>query len=156
MHLDIEAYSLDDWASSSAELVDGTIRAVKAAAALGLPVDVDVPYWLQSFLGSDGRDGLTAVCDVAASITVMAYQNEASAIVRVAGPAVQAGERSGIPVWLGVNLRQPVNDAPSSSLWGADPVAITRTLAIVAATSGIAGVALHDADAVISLEAGHH
>jgi hypothetical protein len=154
LHLDIEAYALPDWDSASVALVDGTIVAVGVAATTGLPVDVDVPYWFQSFSGSDGRNGLTAVCEVADSITVMAYQREASAIERVSGPAVDAGKRAGIPVWIGVNLRQPTTDAPSSSLWGEDAAMISRTLAAVAAMPDIAGVALHDADALISLEAG--
>jgi hypothetical protein len=154
LHLDIEPYALADWTASSTELVDGTIEALRDAAKNGLPVDADVPYWFQMFRTTDGRDALTAVCEAVASITVMAYQDEASAIERVAQPAVAAGARSGIPVWIGVNLRKPVDDAPSSSLWGADESVINTTLAAVSRVQGIAGIALHDADAVVALDSG--
>ena len=151
LHLDVEPHALAGWNSSSARLVDGMLEALRAVGRAGLPVDADVPYWLGDFRATDGLDGLTAVCGVASSITVMAYQDRAAAIERVARTAIDSAARAGIPVWVGVNLSRPVEDAPSSSLWGADYATIATVLSTVARTPGATGVAIHDADALLAL-----
>ena len=151
LHLDVEPHALAGWNSSSAQLLDGMLDALRAAVRAGLPVDADVPYWLNTVHATDGMDGLTAVCGVASSITVMAYQDRESAIERVSTAAIDSAARAGIPVWVGVNLSKPVDDAPSSSLWGADDATIATVLSNVAETPGAAGVAIHDADALLAL-----
>lgn len=152
LHLDVEPHALAQWRTASTTLLDGMVTALRNAAGAGLPVDADVPYWLGTVRTSAGVDGLSAVCRVAASITVMAYQDRASAIERVSAAAVSAAARAGIPVWVGVNLREPAADEPSSSLWGQDRATTTAVLAGVAAMPGVAGVALHDADALMALD----
>ncbi len=154
LHLDVEPHALEQWQESSASLLDGLVAAVRAAARAGLPVDADVPYWLDTVRTTDGDDGLTAICGVASSVTVMAYQDRVEAIERVAAATVDAGRSAGIPVWVGVNLSKPVDDAPSSSLWGAGAAEIARVLSRVPAMPGVAGVAIHDADALAALDSG--
>ena len=153
LHLDVEPHALPQWSSASDRLLDGLLAALRAAAGAGLPVDADVPYWLGTVRATDGRDGLTAVCSVVSSITVMAYQDGLAAIRRVSAAAIDAAGRAGIPVQVGVNLSKPVADAAASSLWGADRRAIAGVLAGAAELPGTEGIAIHDADALLALSA---
>lgn len=157
LHLDIEPHALPEWNIGSADLVSGMVTAIREAVAGsdGMPVDVDVPTWYHQIPMPDGRGADEAVLDVTDSLTLMAYQDTLDKILASSGPQLANAHAAGKTASIGVNLAQPVNDAPTSSLWGQTASAQRDIIAQVAerssAFAACDGIAIHDATSLAAL-----
>ncbi len=153
IHLDVEPHALDTWPDEAPRLVDGLVDAIDQtlSGAAGLPVDVDVPYWLGDYVTSDGSDALEAVLASASSITIMAYQPDTTRILRVAQPAIDAAHAAGVPVHVGVNVAPATVDDEASTLRDADYDSLAEVVSTVADHQGVAGVAIHDAKTALAV-----
>lgn len=155
LHLDIEPHALPMWAEASADLTTGIVTAITAAAAADLPVDVDIPAWYWTVKTLDGQTADVAITQAADGITLMSYQDTSDKIVDISLRQMRTALAAGKPVTIGVNLAQPVEDTPDSSLWGQSPQAIRACLDAVAAKAanwpGFTGVAIHEAESLNQL-----
>lgn len=159
LHLDVEPHALPQWSANPASLVAGLVAAVETARAAGggRAVDVDVPTWYHTITMADGRAADVAVLDVADSVTLMAYQDTIDKILTGVGPQMATAEALGRPVFIGINFAEPVNDAPTSSLWGQSHATqrnvISEITSNAATFPACTGIALHEATSLAALGA---
>ena len=101
----------------------GTVAALTEAASVGMPVDADIPYWYNTVAAPDGGPLDLAVMRVASSVTIMAYRNNATAVLKSRLPSWRmhrvwpSRPRSGGPRLVSPRLREQL----SASVSGRDP-----------------------------------
>ncbi|SDO56322.1 hypothetical protein SAMN04489867_0036 [Pedococcus dokdonensis] len=155
VHLDIEPWTTPAWATDRERLVRrylSTLDAVRAAA-IGVPVEVDVPFWFdQVRVGGSTLDH--EVLRRTDAVTVLAYRNRAlgpDGTIALASAAVEAGVELGRPVRIGqeTNSLGPDPSAAKQTFHGMTLGQLEAQLALVqdafAGAPAFAGLAIHDA-----------
>ena len=161
LHLDVEPWGLDEWASSKSALLDGYLRFVawmersRGALDSSVPVAYLVPYWFDGSNGEvsaidiDGRsavpfDHLAATIGAGGSASVMAYRDRADGdggIVDLVGHEV--GQHR-VPVLIGV---ETTDIDPPTATFASSTLAELRTeLASVADATGTEEIVVNDVE----------
>ncbi|WP_232336738.1 amidase [Planococcus lenghuensis] len=118
IHLDVEPYLYSDWASNQAATVKSyqalLSRAADNAAALSLPIEVDMAFWFDeiSYKNQFGI-GILAEWVIAAtdSVTIMAYRDSAALIGEFARNEVAFAGKHGKSLVIGVETGQTAEGA---------------------------------------------
>ena len=149
VHLDLAPWDLPAWGHDRAPLWGGYLAVLDSvrAAARGVPVDVDVPWWFATESDDAGRPLLDAVLDRAARVTVLvdaSRSDGAFGIIARTMPAAQRcdARRKGFSV--GVRAGAPF----ATPGVFADDAALEREAAAVRAvmrgSTGYRGFAVHN------------
>ncbi len=166
LHLDVEPWGLDEWATSKEELLDGYVRFVewveRSRSSLGssIPVTYLIPYWFDGSNGEvsaieiDGRsqvpfDHLVSVMGDGGSVSVMAYRNRAhgeGGIVDLVGHEIRQQQ---VPVLVGVETTRI--DPPTATFAGFTPEEFRRALRSVTDATATEEVVVNDVDGLLRL-----
>ncbi|CAI6332677.1 unnamed protein product [Periconia digitata] len=151
IHLDVEPWGLDGWASNKGEYVDSLVsivsRATEAAKPLGLPVAADLPFWANTV---DCEDTKLDACMAKRldSITFMTYRSTPKDLLDVAHSVLNTVSSMGKKGWVSVETSADVGEASLISYAGkalstlAGDLTNIETLA--KSHSGFSGIAVHD------------
>ncbi|MER7004400.1 hypothetical protein ABT297_15325 [Dactylosporangium sp. NPDC000555] len=158
LHLDVEPYLLPSWASDQADPVRHYLALLdEVTAAVDLPLEVDVPFWLATVPLADGGNLADAVLARVDAVTVMSYRNTATgdnSIIGVADDLLRRAGRVAKPLRLGAET-QPLGDCGYCSFHGETASHLHRTLAAVGSAAqrypAFAGIAVHQYDTWIAL-----
>lgn len=157
IHLDVEPYVLPQWQTDQDTLigywmdtVSGYVQEVKSDSYL--TVGADLPVWLQWFLVPDGKGDTTTLTDYMIGrldeITLMAYIDNATGIVKAVSHELTEAAASGKPVVLGVDTMD--NGEANSSFYGLGQGRMYETLSAVASAlsdhPAYSGYAIHEYD----------
>ncbi|AZG44977.1 hypothetical protein D7316_01569 [Gordonia insulae] len=152
IHLDVEPWVRDDWASAQERLIRGHRDMVdQVADATGVPVDVDMPAWAAHRDIDDG-DYLTLIAAGASRVALMAYRDRAEGldgILAYAGPGRRRLTAADREYWVGIDTVPPTSPADRNHTFADDgPVAMDREVRLVDAglrgDPRYRGVAVHD------------
>ena len=153
VHLDVEPWLHPDWGSGSPALLASWVALLRqSAAATGLRVEADIPFWLHEHV-VDGRPADEAVIGAVDAVTVMSYRDTATgpdSITGISGTALATAARLGRPVRLAVETRWLGDDPVSAkqTFFGATQRQLDRAMsdvdAVVAGHPTYAGIAVHD------------
>lgn len=157
VHVDIEPYALSGWndPSTQASLVTSYLSTLssmrKTAAAAGMPLEADVPFWYNTIAtgATTMADGVLARVD---AVTVMSYRNVATgpnSITDIGSDMLARGAAAGVPVRLAAETN-PLSDCPTCTFAGTSAATLDTALAAVdsteAGSSSYAGMAVEDYD----------
>ena len=155
LHLDVEPHARPDWVTRRLTLTRGLLATLRAAAASGLPVDADIPYWYNAVSTSGGEPLDLAVMRLASSVTIMAYRNNAAAALAAAAPELAHAQSAGKLAWLGLNTASTGADPASTSFLGRSRADIQKDFSTLDVWGqrwpSLAGLALHDSDSLAVL-----
>ncbi|MEO5832622.1 MAG: hypothetical protein ABJA16_02225 [Nakamurella sp.] len=147
LHVDVEPHGRADWGTVGPALRAGMLDMLAEVVAVGLPVDLDIPFWYDRFNTSTGDRFDRALMRLAAGVTVMAYRNNAAAVLDIATTALTAADGIGIPAWIGINTGETGGEPPSTSYKGSTGTHIRSEIALLDSGgtrwSSYAGVAVH-------------
>ena len=120
-----------------------------------MPVDTDIPYWYNTVPAPGGGPLDVAVMRVTSSVTIMAYRDNAAAVLAAAAPELAHARSVDKPAWIGLSTASPGGDPASSSYLGQPRSVIQRDISALD-TAGrrwpsFAGLALHDSDSLAAL-----
>lgn len=142
-HLDVEAWTLPDWANHAEALLAGVARAAAAVTQVSPgPPDVDVAPWAVD----DAPAGFDAVARAARGITFMSYRNTAERILRFSASARSAMTNVRRSYRLAVDT---LPNADPSTTFAGRPASVLRfeTDAVLSRLRGdphFHGIAVHD------------
>ncbi|WP_311835990.1 hypothetical protein [Cellulomonas fimi] len=160
VHLDVEPWVTDEWEvdkPAAMRRLVAVLDAVRAAAG-GVPVEVDAPWWLaheagDPLPGSPGGTFLDAVLARADTVTVLAYADHAQGvggILALAERAVRASVEAGVPFAVGVETETPeVAGGALYTFYEEGPVALLEG-------SGVVAAALADEPGFRGIAVSHH
>ncbi len=144
VHLDIEPWTLPEWAPHADMLLTGLARTIAAVAAAsrGLPVEVDLPGWV----ARTHPAGFDRAVRAADRVTIMAFRDTAAAIAAEADAAIAVTAARAKPFRVGVDTVP--SSRPDTTFHGDGRDALTRQTSAVARDlarlPGFAGIAVHD------------
>lgn len=152
VHLDVEPHARPDWSTDGPRLRAGMLDMLTRVAAVGPPVDLDIPFWYGRFTTGDGDRFDRVLMRRASGVTVLAYRDDAAAVLAVASTCLDAAAEIGVPAWVGINTGDPGGDPPSTSYRGATGGRIRSEMRRIesggAAWTSFAGVAVHHFDSL--------
>lgn len=153
VHLDVEPWLHPAWDTDRAGVVAGYLALLdQVGAATGLPVEVDVAWWLHTVDSAEGPLD-AAVARRVDRMTAMTYRDTVTgtdSITDLGRQVLATAAAAGVPCRLAVETRflgaDPVSQ--KQTFWGQGPTVLSRALAGVdAALAGhpaYAGTAVHD------------
>jgi hypothetical protein len=162
IHLDVEPWGLDDWASKKQEHVGSLVEIVDTvksfAIPLNLPVAADLPFWAHTVPCQDTTLD-TCLLPHLDSVTFMTYRNTPVELLAIAMPvlkAVHAADK-GRPVWFAVETDSKCAEAELISYSGKSAATLLSDLTTVekAAMKGsnnFAGIAIHSYSDFVAME----
>jgi hypothetical protein len=123
IHMDVEPWGLDEWATNKEAYVDSMISIVDTvksfATPLDLPVAMDLPFWASTVACQEATLD-TCLLPRLDSVTFMTYRNTASDLLVIATPILAAVHSAdpGKPVWLSVETCRDCAEASLISYAG--------------------------------------
>lgn len=104
--LDVEPYLQKDFSLDRSRHVTAYVALLDAArrqAGANLPISAAIPFWFDQ-VATPGRDLAQEVLQRVDEVVVMAYRRDYEQVLQISTPILAAGEWTGKPVWLGVEL----------------------------------------------------
>ncbi|SIR35830.1 hypothetical protein SAMN05443094_107126 [Domibacillus enclensis] len=162
IHLDVEPYLYSGWTTNRAATVKSyqalLTRAKTSAASLNLPLEADMPFWFDEipFKNTYGK-GLLSEWVIAntASVTIMAYRDQASLINEFVKNEITAAEKYGKSIVVGVETGQTA-EGDAISFYEEGEVAMLNELAAVKAyyeySPAFNGTAVHHVGSWMTLQ----
>ncbi|KAF1962369.1 hypothetical protein CC80DRAFT_160021 [Byssothecium circinans] len=152
IHLDVEPWGLDDWASKKATYVSSLLTIVDKvktqAKSLDLPVAADLPFWANT-VSCEGSTLDVCMLNHLDTTTFMTYRNTPTELLAVAKPLLTSAssKNAGKPVWLSIETSPDCADAELISYAGKSVSTLMSDLKKIesAATKlgGFAGISIH-------------
>ncbi|KAK6080869.1 hypothetical protein SCUP234_04967 [Seiridium cupressi] len=151
--VNIQPWVLSDWTANMATYIRGwenltsTLKTWANTQQPPLPLAADLPFWLNTLNATKGGRLDKAIMTILDSATIMSYRNSASALMDVAGAALQMGKTLNKPVWLGVETCQS-QEGNYISYYGLGKKKLTADLASITKLMGTrnAGIAVQNND----------
>lgn len=163
-HLDLEPWQHRDWDRDRAAVVAAYLAVIEdLAGASGLPLEVDVSFWLHGVASPSGGRLLDALLDRVPSVTVLAYRQVVTgpdSITELARPTVAAARARGARCRVGVETRDLGPDPVSrkQTFFGRPRSELDRALeqvdGLLGGWAGWAGLAVHDRAGWVALPGG--
>ena len=155
IHVDIEPWGRDDWATDQDRLVAAYLRTLRALRDAGgrARLEADIPFWFHQLRTGTGMPLDDAVLRVVDRVTVMTYRTKVTgpdSIVRLGRPTLRSGAQAGKPVRLAVETNHLGDDPVSrkQTFFGLGPgrlnAALRRVDRVVGGSASYAGISIHD------------
>lgn len=161
IHLDVEPYLNSGWETNREQTIklyqDLLIRAKEHATHLGLPLEVDMPFWFDGISYSNQYgDGILAewVIDQVESVTIMAYRDTAAKIVEKVESEIAYAEKVNRSIVVGVET-DASNEGQKITFYEEGEEYMNEQLALVQNSlrdrTAFNGIAIHHVDSWMSM-----
>lgn len=153
VHLDIEPWLHADWDLDRPALVTRYLHLLDRMAASGVPVELDISFWLHEIAAPGGGRLDEAVLARVDAVTVMSYRDTATgpdSITGLGAAALGAAARAGKPARLAVETNYLGSTAvdQKQTFHGERRARMTTVMsevdAALAGSTAYAGIAVHD------------
>ncbi|MGC8489540.1 MAG: hypothetical protein ACP5QO_15175, partial [Clostridia bacterium] len=138
LNLDVEGYLVPGWSTDPSTVVSqwmGNIQtATSDAAAAGLSVSVDIPFWLDTVTAVGANEPFGRwMAQNTAQIVIMAYRNSASGVLSLAAAELADAAAAGRPAVVAVDT---TDSGSTTSFYGSTQAALGQALNQIATSSG--------------------
>ncbi len=153
INLDIEGYLVPSWATDQASVTSQWMSNIQTAmtdgAAHGLPVSVDIPFWLDSVPAPGANEPLGRwLAQHSSQLVIMAYRNSVTGVLTVASAELADAATVGRPAVLAIDT---TDSGPTTSFYGSTQLVVGQVLQQISAAlstgSGFEGWAVNDYEA---------
>jgi hypothetical protein len=121
VHLDVEPWALPRWPDDAGALMGSFATLVDEMAEVA-PLAVDLVPWLTT----EHRETVSRIVRQCNSVTVLAYRDNAAAILAEADAMLRLCRTAGIPHRIGVETQTPTAAIPANTTFGDDGEAAMR------------------------------
>jgi hypothetical protein len=153
IHMDVEPWGLDDWASNKEAHIDSLIEIADTVGAfakpLDLPVAADLPFWAHTVSCQDATLD-TCLLPHLDSVTFMTYRNTPGELLAIAMPLLKTVHDADPEkaVWFAVETDSKCAEAELISYAGKSAATLIGDLATVEknavkSSNNFAGIAIH-------------
>ncbi|HSI67938.1 MAG TPA: amidase [Planococcus sp. (in: firmicutes)] len=156
IHLDVEPYLYSGWKMNQAKTITSfqslLVKAKNSAAALGLPLEADLPFWFDeiSYKNTHGK-GVLAEWVIAKTdgVTLMAYRDTAPMIIEIVKNEVAYAKKHGKLIIIGVETGY-TDEGNRVSFYEEGEAYMNGQLTLVqihySGAGGFGGIAVHHVD----------